>query len=297
MISETKYPKCGEPQWMLLCWEQPDSDSVASTSETCHTTNLCPCCFWARWHENLLLHYRYLWWIFWVPFQKHIYVGFIPSRPSKAISRTRCSTIQPSQCCYPPSYSGREPFFLFPSLFDTLGYPWTAVWLPMIVEVTSSSWCSGPGFPSLLLTPLHLGRPAALPANDALFNSIKIIFYNVMGLTKYFGWLRVWVKITKVSGKSRMVQKAPGSLFLTPEIIPSRAASWQEGQELVQNFSGMSPLILMTRHNFSTDFEPGTWKVLTSCIKSFAVHLKDYHYNKCHSLVYSSNPGARADDC
>lgn len=46
-----------------------------------------------------------------------------------------------------------------------------------------------------------------------------------MGLTKYFGWLRVWVKITKVSGKSGMVQKAPGSLFLTPEIIPSRAAS------------------------------------------------------------------------
>lgn len=107
----------------------------------------------------------------------------------------------------------------------------------------------------------------------------------------------------KVSGKSRVVQKAPTSLFLTSEIIPSRAAS---GRNVLQtgragacakNFSGMFPLVLITRHNCSTDFEPGTWKVLTSCIKTFAVHLKDYHYNKCHSLVYSSNPGARADDC
>lgn len=190
---------------------------------------LWPCWLWARGRENLLLHHRYLRWIFWVPFHKHIYLGFIPARPS----RTRCSFIQLSQHCYSPSYSGKKSFFLCPLLFDAVSDSRISLdCLPKIVEVPSSSWCPRTGFPSLLLTPLHLGRAAALPANEALFNSIKMV-YSVMRLTKYFGWLRLWVRNThRCQVRAECCQRPSNLYFWHLKLYPPGLHPDRKGRSL-----------------------------------------------------------------
>lgn len=133
MISETKLPEYGEPQcccaensqtqtqWppLLKCATPPIYGHAGFEQEVVETCSyiIYTCKYiWCTYISYICVSDEF----FWVLFHKHIYVGFTPSKPLKATSRTRCSITQPSQHCFPPSCSGRKPFFLYPSLFDTV---------------------------------------------------------------------------------------------------------------------------------------------------------------------------------